>query len=84
MSNLQQNFPLGKSFRIEDILASQHGKYLSVQGMWWKNFAKMQQGAPVGGQSSENSFITMSKCDPLLYDGISKQYSAPVINRPSF
>ena len=78
------NYPLGKSFRIEDILASSQGKYLTVQGMWWNRYAKLPKETKVGGQNTDPSFITMSKCDPLMYDGVSQKYSAPVINRPSF
>jgi len=78
------NFPLGKSFRIEDILASSHGKYLSVQGMWWNKFAKLPKETKVGGQNTDSSFITMSKCDPLMYDGVSETYKVPVFKKPSF
>jgi len=78
------NYPLGQSFRIEDILASSHGKYLAVQNMWWNKYARTDPRMLVGGQSSDTSFITMSKCSPLLYDGVSKKYSAPVIKRPPF
>ena len=76
--------PLGNSFRIEDIIASGQGKYLAVQKMWWDNYAKMPPTAPVGGQQTDKFFVTMSKCDPLFYDGVSKGYSVPTFTKAKF
>ena len=76
--------PLGKSFRVEDIIASGQGKYLTVHKMWWDHYAKMPKSAPVGGQQMDKFFVTMSKCDPLFYDGISKGYSVPTFSKAKF
>ena len=78
------SYPLGKSFRIEDIIKSQQGRFLTIQSMWWDKYSKMEQNALVGGQNSDKTFITMSKCDPLMYDGIAEKYRVPVVSKPPF
>jgi len=78
------SYPLGKSFRIEDILNSQHGKYLTVQRLWWNNYSKLAPGKPVGGQTTDKKFVTMTKCDPLYYDGVSNTHKVPTFQKPLF
>ena len=78
------SYPLGQSFKIEDIIASRHGKYLTIQKMWWNNFAKLNINSTVGGQSVDPTFVTISKCDPLIYDGISSKYKVPYFPNPPF
>ena len=77
------SYPLGKSFRIEDIMKSEQGKYLTVTGMWHKNFSKLSEKVVVGGQST-NNLITFTHCEPLTYDGISRNPKIPVFSKVAF
>lgn len=70
-------YALGDSFRIENILKSEQGKYLTVTRWWWDNYEKLPVKAFVGGESNDPYFIQMNKYAPLKYDGISKKYRAP-------
>jgi|TARA_B110000881_G_C18484543_1_gene468418 hypothetical protein len=63
------SFPLGQSFRIEDIMKSEQGKYLTFRKLWWTNYEKLPNNFVIGGNKS-NNFIGMSNLEPLKYDGI--------------
>jgi len=63
------SFPLGQSFKIEDIMKSEQGKYLTFRKLWWTNYEKLPKNFAMGGNKS-STFIGMSNLEPLKYDGI--------------
>lgn len=73
----KMSFALGNSFKIEDILASDHGKYLTIRKWQWHDYSKLPQGALVGGQSRYAPFESLNKTRPLQYDGVSAKYRGP-------